>query len=479
MFDKRILVVEDDALNALYFKEVLESKGYQVVGIAESSEMALDITHKLLPDLILMDIGLKGKTNGIETAKELKKFSIPVVFLTANNNKEVYQKAREVKPAGYIIKPVDETELLNVVDLAFAKKGKQISKEVYLKELQKKYIIEEIGERPFLFFEQYYNKNIKKTLVVSTTTRFNIQNQHEESFDTIINLQKTNNIKRVNKFFESVNGKLPNGGIFIGHAETKGLKKKMILEKHPPVINYLFYIIYFCYKRIWPKLPLFKKIYFVLTKGRNRAMSRAEVLGRLYSCGFEVLEESFIDSNLHFVARKIKEPSYDMHASYDLIFKMKRVGKNGKIIHVYKFRTMHPYAEYLQDYILKHNGYSEIGKPAHDFRLTTWGRFMRRYWLDELPQLINVLKGEMKLVGIRPLSQRFLQEYPEEVLKLRLKHKPGCVPPYVALLKQEVSEYIESEKTYLLEKEKNPYTTDIKYFFKAIYNIITNKIRSA
>jgi lipopolysaccharide/colanic/teichoic acid biosynthesis glycosyltransferase len=104
---------------------------------------------------------------------------------------------------------------------------------------------------------------------------------------------------------------------------------------------------------------------------------------------------------------------------------------------------------------------------------------MRKYWLDELPQLINVLKGEMKLVGIRPLSKRFLAEYPEDVLQMRLKHKPGCVPPYVALLKQDVEEYIESERIYLMEKEKHPYSTDIKYFFKAIYNILTNKIRSA
>jgi len=199
----------------------------------------------------------------------------------------------------------------------------------------------------------------------------------------------------------------------------------------------------------------------------------------LYSCDFEVLDEKIIDNKLYFVARKIKSPFYDEKASYGLIYKMPRIGKNGKTIGVYKFRTMHPYAEYLQDYVIKKHGYSQNGKPANDFRLAPWGKWLRRYWLDELPQLLNVLKGEMKLVGIRPLSKRFLSEYPEDVKEMRFKHKPGCVPPYVALLKQEVSEYIESERIYLLEKEKHPYTTDIKYFTKAVFNILTNKIRSA
>jgi lipopolysaccharide/colanic/teichoic acid biosynthesis glycosyltransferase len=158
---------------------------------------------------------------------------------------------------------------------------------------------------------------------------------------------------------------------------------------------------------------------------------------------------------------------------------MRRVGKNGHPIYVYKFRTMHPYSEYLQSYVTELNGYGENGKIMNDFRATIWGKFLRRYWLDELPQLLNVLKGEMKLVGIRPVSERFLNEYPDDLKQLRLKQKPGCVPPYVALKKQKVEEYIETERTYLAEKAKHPWRTDIKYFFWAIYNIVTNKIRSA
>jgi lipopolysaccharide/colanic/teichoic acid biosynthesis glycosyltransferase len=169
-----------------------------------------------------------------------------------------------------------------------------------------------------------------------------------------------------------------------------------------------------------------------------------------------------------------------MQPSYGPIFGMQRIGKGGKTFKVYKFRTMHPYSEYLQDYILKLNGYAKSGKPANDFRLTPWGRVFRKYWIDELPQLFNILKGDMKLVGVRPVSQRYFEDIPKELQDLRIKHKPGCIPPYVSLNRSgDVKNVQEAEKQYLLEKLKNPLSTDLKYFFKAIFHIIVHKKRSA
>ena len=159
---------------------------------------------------------------------------------------------------------------------------------------------------------------------------------------------------------------------------------------------------------------------------------------------------------------------------------MPRIGKNGKIIGVYKFRTMHPYGEFLHDYILNKNGYASSGKPANDFRLTPWGKFLRKYWLDETPQILNIFKGELKLVGVRPVSQRFFDDIPKDLQKLRIKQKPGCIPPYVSLNKSgSVTDVLEAEKQYLLEKEKKYFFTDLKYFLKAIFNIVFKKKRSA
>jgi lipopolysaccharide/colanic/teichoic acid biosynthesis glycosyltransferase len=146
---------------------------------------------------------------------------------------------------------------------------------------------------------------------------------------------------------------------------------------------------------------------------------------------------------------------------------------------MYKIRTMHPYSEYIQAYILKKHGYDDTGKLANDYRITRWGKFLRMTWLDELPQLIHVIKGEMKLVGIRPLSYVRFNEFPEDLRAERIKYKPGCIPPYVSLNMPGDKQSIEAERIYFSDQKKDPYFTDLKYLVKAMYNIIFRKLRSS
>lgn len=343
----------------------------------------------------------------------------------------------------------------------------------------KSLIFEKVGTEAYDYFLKYIDIESEKTFVVSTSNTFNILNSHNE-FSTLINLSRTNDIRFINKFFEAVNSKLNNGGIFIGCFETISSRMHRLPIGKVPVVGTLYFGLEFFFNRISPKTIGLKKIYFLLTRGRNRLLSKAEVLGRLVCCGFEIIDYQQINGLSYFVAKKAKDPVFDMNPSYGALYKMPRIGKDGKIIGVYKMRTMHPYAEYLHSYILQIHGYSETGKPANDFRLTPWGKFMRRYWLDELPQLINVLKGELKLVGVRPISQRYFQDIPKDLQELRLKQKPGCIPPYVALdRKGNVKSVLQAEREYLEEKMKYPYTTDIKYFIKAVFNIVFKRKRSA
>ncbi len=296
---------------------------------------------------------------------------------------------------------------------------------------------------------------------------------------SIINFRKLNSLKYINKHFKSVNSLLPLGGIYIGRAETYWERKLRIYRRFGRQFGRFLWLSDFVINRMIPKIKYINNLYFYLTDGTYHTLSSAELLGRLVYSGFNIVDFKVINGMFYFVAVKVKKPSEFKSPSYYPIIKLHRVGKNGKYIGVYKLRTMHPYSEYLQDYVVKKYGYNEKGKPAEDFRSARWGKFFRKYWIDELPQLINVIKGEMKLVGLRPLSKTRFNEFPEDLKKERIKYKPGCIAPYVALNMPDDKKNIEAERIYISEISKHPFLTDVLFLFKSIYNIITNKISSS
>ncbi|MBN1157867.1 MAG: sugar transferase [Bacteroidales bacterium] len=336
----------------------------------------------------------------------------------------------------------------------------------------------EIGEEAFNFILHYGAIDSPDALIIGTNTRFTVDVQIQPLFESIINVNRVNDFRYINKFFESVNAKLPVGGVFIDYFETKTMRKARILKKFPFGINYLYYAVDFTIKRVLPKFTLTKKLYFLLTRGINRVLSKAETFGRLYSCGFEVLDEKQIGNNLFFVALKVKEPSYPKNPSYGPLIALERIGKGGKPIKVFKMRTMHPFAEYLQDYMYKRDGLQAGGKFRDDFRITTMGKIMRTFWIDELPMLINLVKGDLKIFGVRPLSRQYYKLYTPELQKLRIRSKPGLIPPFYVHYPRTLEEIMNSELQYLKAYEKHPFRTDWVYFWKAIYNILYRKYRS-
>jgi lipopolysaccharide/colanic/teichoic acid biosynthesis glycosyltransferase len=316
------------------------------------------------------------------------------------------------------------------------------------------------------------------TWLVSTNNQFNHEILPDNHYEGFLNLSKLNNSRRVNQLIEIINSKLKIDGVFIGCVETYANRRNRLMKKYIWPLNYFVYFIDTVFHRIWPKLKLTQRLYFYLTKGKARMLSRAETFGRLYSCGFEVVDQMQANNRLYFVAKKVDNPAFDKDPTYGPLIKLRRVGKDGKIFKVYKLRTMYPYAEYLQDYVYKHNELDEGGKFKDDFRVSRLGRLLRKFWIDEFPMFWNLIKGDMKLIGVRPLSKHYFSLYTPEVQEMRTRVKPGLVPPFYADMPKTLDDIILSEKKYLELYAQNPLKTDISYFFKIFTNIFFRGARS-
>ena len=159
-----------------------------------------------------------------------------------------------------------------------------------------------------------------------------------------------------------------------------------------------------------------------------------------------------------------------------IFFRQTRVGQNGKFFKIYKFRTMVENAENLGAQVTK----------GDDPRITRIGKVLRKYKIDELPQLINVLKGEMSLVGPRPEVPKYVEAFKEDYKEI-LKVKPG-ITDYASLEYKDENELLKNinnpEEIYLKQilPEKIKYYkryikdisfwTDLKLIFRTIWRII-------
>jgi lipopolysaccharide/colanic/teichoic acid biosynthesis glycosyltransferase len=376
---------------------------------------------------------------------------------------------------------IDKKEIVHQPDLLLAERGEDVGAAIERKpapEYIRNLIIEESSIKVFEYIERIIDLNTRDYNILSTTTRFNVQKLLDNEYTHIVNLRRINDIRFVNKFFEAVNAKMKSGGTFTCCVETKNLRKKRLYNKYPPIINHIYYFFDYIFKRLFPKFNITKRAYFFLTAGRNRVFSYPEVLGRLYASGFEALKETHINGNLYITVRKTRDPYFDTNPTYGPLIKLSRIGKHGKLLSVYKLRTMHPYAEYLQKYIYERSELKDGGKFNEDFRVTTTGRFFRKVWLDELPMIINLFKGDLKIVGVRPLSQHYYSLYSKELQEKRIQTKPGLIPPFYYDMPKTMQEIQESEMRYLLAYDKRPFLTDWRYFWGAIFNIIFKKARS-
>jgi lipopolysaccharide/colanic/teichoic acid biosynthesis glycosyltransferase len=291
---------------------------------------------------------------------------------------------------------------------------------------------------------------------------------------------KLNHIPHLNDFLDQQNQEMQIGDQLDCVAFTNRQEFNAIRKRFPPGIRSIAVVLTYIWHEMFPKMDATRKLYFFITGERHRTYSHTELLGRICRAGFKIVFEERKDGALHVIAEKRSEPLERNDSCESPILRMKRVGKDGRWIEVYKFRTMHSYSQYLQDYVYEKNKLNKSGKLADDFRVNIWGRILRPIWFDELPMLWNVLQGDMKWVGVRPLTEHFFSLYTPEMQVLRTKVRPGMLPPFYYEKKTPVGldEIQESERRYIESYLKHPFLTDWRYFWGTVYNILIKMKRS-
>jgi DNA-binding LytR/AlgR family response regulator len=189
-----VLVVEDESIVSKDIQHSLTKLGYTVVGAASTGEKALEIAREFQPDIILMDIMLKGEMNGIQVAEIVRKeLNIPIIFLTAYADEATLSKAKITEPHGYIIKPFKEIDLHTSIEMGIYKHQKE-------RELEKERnllfsIVEskEVNDDGFIFVKSnskliklntsdiYFIEALKDYVVINTKdTRYTILSTMKE-----------------------------------------------------------------------------------------------------------------------------------------------------------------------------------------------------------------------------------------------------------------------------------------------------------
>jgi PAS domain S-box-containing protein len=174
----QILVVEDETIIALNLKENLESIGYAVVGIAASGEKAVAKATQLRPDLVLMDIRLKGSMDGIQAAQQIwESLSIPVIFVTGHSDQSTLERATITAPFGYILKPVKEKELSVAIAIALQR---------YEREQLLSAILRGMGDGVIVVDKEHRVKSLNK--VAESLTGWQVSEARERQLTEVLNL---------------------------------------------------------------------------------------------------------------------------------------------------------------------------------------------------------------------------------------------------------------------------------------------------
>lgn len=234
-----VLVVEDESIVSKDIQYSLKKLGYNVVGAAATGEKAIELAGELSPNIILMDIMLKGQITGIEASAEIKeKYNIPIIFLTAYADENTLSKAKVTEPYAYIIKPFKEIDLHTSIEMALYKHGKELE---VLRERDMLYsVVENKESTEFIFVKSksrliklntkdiYYIEALKDYVVINAASaRYTIHSTMKDIEDKmpseyflrvhrsyIVRLDKISQIESPNIILEDNKKIIPIGGSY-------------------------------------------------------------------------------------------------------------------------------------------------------------------------------------------------------------------------------------------------------------------------
>lgn len=339
------------------------------------------------------------------------------------------------------------------------------------------------GRKPDAAMEWLNNhpdKLSENTVFIDTDDLEEVKKLEASKPKIILNKRGLSYIPNLDNFLNECNDVLAEGGYLWCHSRTSALKRQALQSACPGLRGKLWSVHYYLWHRVCAKMFITRWFYMWITKGKNRSYPRPEILGRLSRAGFDIVDERFSMGEFYVLGRKAREPRRNKARHYGIMVRLHRVGYKGKKIGVYKFRSMYAYSEYLQPYMMEHEGLAKGGKFYNDYRVNVWGRAFRSRLLDEIPMILNVLKGDMKLVGVRPLSRPYYELYTPEMQQMHISVKPGLMPPfyYDDKTPETIEDVQESERRYIEAYKKHPFRTDWRYFWGIVYNVIFKRKRS-
>ncbi|MCD4844991.1 MAG: response regulator [Methanosarcinales archaeon] len=231
----KILIVEDEIIVADDLENVLIDLGYEVVGRTGSAKNAVNMAIELKPDLILMDIILKGNTNGIDASCEIKdKLNIPIIFLTAHSDFMLIDKAKNTQADGFIIKPFQEKQLYASIEIALHKS--QMEEVLEKEKIKYRDLSKQLDARVAQRTAELEASNEElEAFIYSVSHDLKAPLRHVDGFSHIL-LSKYSNqlpddaknyIDRINKSIKNMNG-LINGLLILSRVGRKELNIRSV-----------------------------------------------------------------------------------------------------------------------------------------------------------------------------------------------------------------------------------------------------------